>query len=78
MDKHSVHLAAGRTITVWREIPKTTEKKKSTKPPNHDIDMCCVTWAWKSDEELADELMKRVGVVRAVVEFGGRVTERKK
>jgi hypothetical protein len=75
MEQHSVQLAAGRVVTVFRDPPKPTDKKKSTKPPHHDIDMCCVTWAWMSDRDLAGELLKRAGVKRVVVTSKGNVTE---
>lgn len=63
MTKIDVSISGGRMVSVMRgKLSPDTEKKKSTKPPNHDIAMACVCFSWMAVNELASELMKREAV----------------
>ena len=63
LTKIQVGLSGGRVVVVQRgKLKPETEKKKSTKPPHHDIAMACVCYAWMAVNELAAELLKREAV----------------
>ena len=59
----NVPISGGRIVTVMRgKLSPDAQKKKSSKPPHHDIVMACVCSTWMAVNELAVELLKREAV----------------
>jgi hypothetical protein len=64
----NVPISGGRIVTVMRgKLSPDAQKKKSSKPPHHDIVMACVSSAWMTVNELAGELLKREAVERVAI-----------
>lgn len=73
--KFEVSLSGGRIVTVIRgKLKPETEKKKSSKPANHDIAMACVCWSWMDPEGIAKSILKLEAVEHvSITEPGGLV-----